>query len=129
MARLEFSAYELIELIYANDMMPKQIVAVDIQGNTINAKVATGIPFPKTIEISTTFTKYINGVAFFQLHTSWFIDKLLRFIPLPVQQFININFPNMEIYLQKIISNKFHKLEIESIQFLNGHLTVITLNR
>lgn len=129
MARLEFSAYELIELIYANDMMPNQIVAVDVQGNTINAKVSTGLPFPKTIDLATTFTKYINGVLFFRIHTSWVVDKILHVIPLPAQRYININFPNLEIYLQKIIREKMHKLEIESITFLNGHLTVYTHNR
>jgi len=129
MARLEFSAYELIELIFANDMMPKQIASVEVQGNTINLRVLTGILFPKTIELSLSFVRYTNGVIFFHIHTSWLIDKILRFVPLKVQQFINLNFPNLEIYLQKIISEKFQKLEIESIQFQNGHLSILTQNR
>jgi len=129
MAKLEFSAYELIELIFANDLMPKQIASVEVQGNTINIRVLTGIPFPKTIELSLSFVRYNHGVLFFHIHTSWLIDKVLRFVPLKVQQFINLNFPNLEIYLQKIISQKLNKLEIESIQFQNGHLTIRTQNR
>ena len=129
MARLEFSAYELIELIFANDMMPKQIASVDVQGNTIKLRVLTGIPFPKTIELSLSFVHYTNGVIFFHIHTSWLIDKVPRFAPLKVQDYINLNFPNLEIYLQKLISEKLHKLKIESIQFENGHLTILTQNR
>ncbi len=128
MAKLEITIAELIDILIANKIIPEKISNLDIQGETINFKYNTGMFVPHEIDAFINFVEYEKGIIIFEMHTTWFADKVLRLASLPENKYIQLDYPQVIFYIERFLKDKVISLMIEDIKFTNGKFIIATYN-
>ncbi len=126
MAEIKISIAEIVGAIVANDLMPKQISNIEIQGDTINFHYKTGLLIPRSVEASLSYIEFDKSIITFEVHTSWFADKILRIFPIGQSEFLQYDHPNVIFYIQRFLNKKVNGVQIEDIKFKNGKFTINT---
>ena len=128
MAKLEITIAELIDILIANKIIPKKISNLEIQGETINFKYNTGMMIPNEIDAFVNFIEYEKGIIIFEMHTTWFADKVLRLVSLSENKYFQLDYPQIIFYIERFLKDKVINLMIEDIKFTNGKFNITTYN-
>ncbi|RLC50095.1 MAG: hypothetical protein DRI23_07810 [Candidatus Cloacimonadota bacterium] len=117
MALIKISFAEIIDILIAKGVIPDRISNIEIDGSYISFVYRTGKVFPSVIEVTLQYLEFEKGALIFSISTGWLADKLLRVFPFEQSKYFQFDHPNIFIFVDTIIKDKFPVLQIEKINF------------
>jgi hypothetical protein len=117
MALIKVSFAEIIDILIAKEVIPDRISNIEIDGSFISLVYKTGKVFPPVIELTLQYIEFDKGALIFSISTSWLADKLLRVFPFEQNKYLQFDHPNIYVFVDTILKDKFPVLQIEKINF------------
>lgn len=117
MALIKISFAEIIDILIAHNIIPDRISDIEIDGSFISLVYRTGKVFPPVVEATLQYQEFEKGALIFTISTSWLADKMLRVFPFEQNKYIQFDYPNIFIFVDTILKEKFPTIKIEKIKF------------
>lgn len=124
MAELNFTFAEIIDILAANEILPKQISNLVVDGKTITFKFKLKIPFPTTVDVSLEFLEFEKGLLTFKIKTAWLVEKALRNPAVFKNKYIELEKSHILIYLDMYIKDHLRGLQLDKIEFSNNKISI-----
>ena len=134
MAKLTFTAEELVEVAVSNGLMPPEIVRMKVKGERIHFVIKTGsfvLPF---IPASLKYLRFDGDNAVFELsvvssHATKAMGRLKNLIELNMPGYVKLEYPNVFVEINRLLEDKNVKsLRVRNISFGNGEFSITTGN-
>lgn len=124
MAEINLSLAEIVDIVAANSILPKQITNIVVDENMISFRYHTKLAFPSHIDASVQFLKYENGIAELEFTTSWLVEKIIKSLAVFKNEFIELRGSRIRIQLKKLLADKLAGISLESIEFINHRFEI-----
>ena len=132
MAKLTFTAEELVEVAVSNGLLPPEIVRMKVKGERIHFVIKTGsfvLPF---IPASLKYLRFDGDNAVFELavvsgHATKAMGRLRNLIELHLPGYVRLEYPNVFVEINRLLEDENVKsLRVKDIQFKDGRFSIIT---
>jgi hypothetical protein len=134
MARIVLSGDELINILWANNLIPDQVVDVKANGEEIKIRVKTPWPVLKSLRVGIRFAGFQDGHVVLQLVTNrvmdrfdWLIDRMLESLRLH-DHGGRWEYPHLFVNVNLLVQRQLRGVTIEDLTFEDGHFHVTTLH-
>ncbi|MDO9578873.1 MAG: hypothetical protein Q7J16_13400 [Candidatus Cloacimonadales bacterium] len=124
MAEFSFTFAEIIDVLVANEILPKQISNLVVDGKTMTFKFKLKVPFPTTVDVSLEFLEFEKGLLIFKIKTAWLVEKALKNPAVFKNKYIELDKSNIIVYLDMYIKDHLRGLQLDKIEFLNNKINV-----
>ena len=134
MARITFSFEELIEIVIANGLLPRQIARVRVKGERIHFVIKTNSFILPFIPASLKYLSYDGGNATFELtvvtgHANKAIGWLNQALELKIPAYMKLEYPKLSVNIDELLEDKsIGGFRVEDILFENGEFAIVTAN-
>jgi len=134
MAKLTFTAGELVEVAVSNGLLPPEIVRMKVKGERIHFVIKTGsfvLPF---IPASLKYLRFDGDNAVFELavvssHATKAMGRLSDMIKLNMPGYVRLEYPNVFVEINRLLEDKNVKsLRVKDILFEDGEFSITTGN-
>ena len=132
MAKITFTHTELLNILLANELLPKKVLRPKVEGQEIHFTVETNIPLLQYVPASLKFVSFTDNNAIFELTVvnsslSKTISRLNLMSKLDVPDYVKIEFPRISVDINELLKHRnIRGVKIEDIIFDNGEFTIIT---
>ncbi len=134
MARITFSFEELIEIVIANGLLPRQIARVRVKGERIHFVIKTNSFILPFIPASLKYLSFDGGDALFELtvvtgHASKAIGWLNQVLELKIPAYMQLEYPRLCVNVDKLLEDRsIRGVRVKDIFFENGEFVIVTGN-
>jgi hypothetical protein len=134
MAKLTFTAEELVEVVISNGLLPEEIVRLRVKGDRIHFVIRTGsfvLPF---VPASLRYLSFDGDSATFELtiissHASKAAGRLNELLKAKMPHYMKLEYPTVTVEINRLLKEKNVKnLRVKDILFEDGNFSVMTDN-
>ena len=132
MAQIVLSGDEIISILYANELVPRQVTEMKAEGDEIRLKVRTQWPLLRSVRVGVRFTGFEAGQAVLQLVTNrlidkfdWLVDKMLESLRL-ADYGGRWEYPCLYVNINHFVEQRIRGISIEDMAFREGHFHIST---
>ena len=134
MAKLTFTAEELVEVAVSNGFLPPEIVRMKVKGERIHFVIKTGsfvLPF---MPASLKYLRFDADNAVFELsvvgsHATKAMGRLKNLIELKMPGYVRLEYPNVFVEINRLLEDKNVKsIRVKDILFEDGEFSITTGN-
>jgi len=131
MAQIVLSGDEIIGILYANELVPRQVAEMRSEGDEIRLKVRTQWPLLRSVRVGVRFSGYEDGQAVLQLMTNrlidkfdWLVDRMLESLRLE-DYGGRWEYPCLYVNINHFVEQRIRGISIEGMVFKEGlfHIT------
>lgn len=134
MAKISFSFEELLEILIANRLLPRQIMRARVKGQTVHFILKTNSLIVPFIPASLRYLSFENSKAIFELTVvSGRLNKAVAWLneafKPQVPEYVKLDYPNIYIDINTLLQeNNVRGIRIKEIFFEDAELTIVTAN-
>jgi len=134
MAKLTFTAEELVEVAVSNGLLPPEIVRMKVKGERIHFVIKTGSFVLPYIPASLKYLRFDGDNAVFELsvvssHATKAMGRLKNLIELNMPGYVRLEYPNVFVEINRLLEDKNVKsLRVKDILFEDGEFSITTGN-
>ena len=131
MAKITFTHTELLNILLANELLPKKVLRPKVEGQEIHFTVETNIPLLQYVPASLKFVSFTDNNAIFELTVvnsslSKTISRLNLMSKLDVPDYVKIEFPRISVDINELLKHRnIRGIQLKDILFDNGEFTII----
>jgi len=133
MAKLTFTAEELVDVAVSNGLLPPEIVRMKVKGERIHFVIKTGsfvLPF---IPASLKYLRFDGDNAVFELavvgsHAAKAMGRLSNLIELHLPGYVRLEYPNVFVEINRLLEDKNVKsIRVKDVQLKEGSFSIVTV--
>jgi len=134
MAKLIFTAEELIKVAVSNELLPPEIVRMKVKGSRIHFVIKTGSFVLPYIPASLKYLRFDGDNAVFELavvssHATKAMGRLSDMIELNMPGYVKLEHPNVFVEINRLLEDKNVKsVRVKDILFEDGWFSIISEN-
>ena len=132
MAQIVLSGDEIISILYANELVPRQVTEMKAEGDEIRLKVRTQWPLLRSVRVGVRFSGYEGGQAVLQLITNrlidkfdWLVDKMLESLHL-ADYGGRWEYPCLYVDINRFVEQRIRGISIDGMVFQEGRFHITT---
>ncbi len=132
MAQIVLSGDEILGILYANGVIPDQVVDIRANGQEIRLKVRTQWPVLRSVRVGVKFTGFDDGQAILQLLTNrlinkfdWLVDRMLESLHL-ADYGGRWEYPRLYVDVNRFMEKRIRGVFIDDIVFDDGLFYITT---
>lgn len=132
MAQIILSGDEIIGILYANELVPRQVAQMKADGDEIRLKVRTPWPVLRSVRVGVRFVGFEEGRAVLQLVTNrlidkfdWLVDKMLESLHLD-DYGGRWEYPCLYVDVNRFVEQRIRGVSIDGMVFDKGLFRIST---
>ena len=132
MAKIIFSHEELINILLSNDILSKEILRPEVEGDEIHFVVKTKLPLLQFVPVSLRYLSFTDNNATFELTVvnsslNAMIGRLNLLSKLNAPTYVKFDFPKVSVDVNELLKEKnIRGVLLKDITFNDGEFTITT---
>lgn len=132
MAKITFSLQELLDIVIANELLPKQLARVQVKGDKVHFVVKTNAFILPFVPASLSYVNFDGKSAHFKLTdvsgpVNKIIDRFHQTLKLKIPDFVTLEYPQVSIDIDRLLKEKnIRGIQVRDITLEDGRFTITT---